>query len=184
MPNKLKKYPAFTLVELLIVIGIIGIMSVVGIVSLNSGKSQLKLQSAQREVAATIKLAQSYTLQGKTQNGATPCGYGFRFSDDENYEIFYNPSGLGGLDCSAMNSDSTYRQWISGSSSAAESNSLKNDVRITNNPATDVEMYFTVPHAGMYDNSGSAFSSLTLNFDLDGVSKSMIIGANAAITEN
>lgn len=194
MSNRIKKHPAFTLIELLIVIGIIGIMSVVGIVSLGSGKSKLKLQSAQREVAATIKLAQSYALQGKTQNGATPCGYGFRLdpndsTDKKKYEIFYNA----GPNCDQKNSDPNYRHYRNGNpdpSGIAESHELGNGVKLkapniySGDPNT-TELYFTIPHAKMYNNTGNDFTfAPDFEFDLGGVSKSMVIGANAAITEN
>lgn len=80
----------FTLLELMVVIGIIGIMTGVGLVSLVPAKKHYALKSAQDEVTAAIKLAQSYALQGKMpSSGDIACAYGFYFVDSSKYQIFY-----------------------------------------------------------------------------------------------
>ncbi len=192
-----RKYRGFSFVELMSVIVIIGIMSAVAFVSLSSSKSSAKLGAAQREVAAAIKLAQSYALQGRmeapeTGSGlAVPCGYGIHFISEENYEIFYNP---GPTDCAKKNSgeDTVYgKDYLHhrSSSQIAESGSLKDGVVLTNSPfySKDTEIYFTTPSARMFDWSGANYSAanlITLEFkDPTDNTKAIIINPSGSITE-
>lgn len=179
----MKYYRAVTLVEMMVVIAIIGIITGVTIVSFQSGKSSSRLQAAQREVAATIKLAQSYALQGKAQGGVTPCGYGFRFSDSSHYEIFYNPSG--GSTCEAKNNDPSQRQWIdAGSTPAAESLELNNGVTLSSS-VLNTQIYFTVPHANEYNSAGNLYaSSQTLTFNFSGTTKTITINPGGHVDES
>ncbi|MFA7209733.1 MAG: type II secretion system protein [Parcubacteria group bacterium] len=130
-PKNQQNYKGVTLIELLVVIAIIGIMSGVGLLSLQPSKLDARLKAAQGEVAAAIRLAQSYALQGKTQDGAAPCGYGFQFTSQTDYRIFYRIPNAG--DCNPTSS--RYN---------AESFVLKDGVEID---PVDVnqEIYFTVP---------------------------------------
>lgn len=197
----LKKYKAFTLIELLIVIAIIGIMSSVIFVSINSNKSAARLQTAQREVSSAIKLAQAYALQGKNQeypvgSGTfiTPCGYGFRFTDTTNYEIFYNMPGSGIQDCAWKNGRWQDRQWQNvGQTPRAETFTLKNGVTLSS-PAignlnnNDTEIYFTVPHAEMFGKDGNQYP-LTREFvfnygGVGGTTKKITINRGGFVTEN
>lgn len=182
-----RKYKAFTLVELMAVVAIIGIITAAGFVSLQSGKNSAALQTAQRQVASEIKLAQSYALQGKTQGGATPCGYGFRFTDSAHYEIFYNP----GTDCDTLNngSDASYLHYKSGVSASAESGSLGNgvvlkDVSGSAFTSAATEIYFTVPRGDMYDSSGTGFASKLFDFSDGSGTKSITINPGGSVSEN
>ena len=85
-------FRGFTLLEAVITIAIIGILSGIGIVSLTSSRNQAKLKSAQTEVAATIKLAQSYALQGKNCDGNMPSSYKFHIRNNKDYSIRCNDS--------------------------------------------------------------------------------------------
>jgi len=189
--------------ELLLVIAIIGIMTVAGFVSLSSSRTNTKLQTAQREVASVIKLAQSYALQGKvTPNGTTPCGFGFRFDPTDTthtkYEIFYNtwgPSGWGGYsNCTAMNADSDARQWKAGASHspALEYFQLNNgvtlsapDIYASGNPPNTTEIYFTIPDGGIYDNTGNTYAgSQMFTFSLSGATKTITFGTGGSVAES
>lgn len=75
----MKNYQGVTFIELVVVIAMIGIMASVVVVSMSSSRNQAKLKAAQTEVASTIKLAQSYALQGRQFSGATPKYYGVVF---------------------------------------------------------------------------------------------------------
>ena len=179
------------------VVAIIAIMSAVGFASLQSAKSASRLKTAKREVAATIKLAQSYALQGKMQNGATPCGYGFRFPDNDNvnYEIFYNP----GPDCDKKNSgtDLTYLKkylhytdvGILPASQTAESFSLKNGVTLVINASApgnaNREIYFTVPRANIFNGVGAPYPEIqSFWFEYSGDFKMIIFNPGGYVTEN
>jgi len=124
-------YKGVTFMELLVVIAIIGIMGSVGLVSLQSSKLDARLKAAQGEVAASIRLAQSYALQGKTQAGAAPCGYGFRFTSQTDYQIFYRTPAA-----SVCNPASPRHN--------AESFVLKDGGEIDQSDVNQ-EVYFTVP---------------------------------------
>lgn len=81
----------FTLLEVMIIIGIIIIMTAVAIVSLGSARTETKLKAAQREVAAAVKLTQSYALQGKMCLGNSPQFYKFKFyGGSADYGIYCN----------------------------------------------------------------------------------------------
>ena len=54
--------PAFTLLELLIIIAIMGLMATVGVVSVRSGQSTARLKGATRDIFAAIRAARSTAL--------------------------------------------------------------------------------------------------------------------------
>ena len=87
MKNLFGKKKAFSLVELMIVIGIIGIMSSVTIISMQGGKTEKELEVAAREVSATIREAQSNSLSGK--NASSDCQhYDFTYAaSSANYSV-------------------------------------------------------------------------------------------------
>lgn len=179
----MRHYRALAFVEMMIVIAIIGIIASVTIASFQPGRSSTRLKAAQREIVATIKLAQSYALNGKKQGGTTPCGYGFRFSDSSHYEIFYNPRG--GSSCVAKNSDPNQRHYLDSTNTpAAESFALSNNVTL-NSLVGDTEIYFTIPHANVYDEAGSSYlSPQTLTFIFGGATKTITINPGGYVNEN
>lgn len=97
------------MLEILITVAILSIMCVVVIVSLFPVKNKMALNAAKREVASAIKLAQSYSFQGRVMedgggNGVkdVPIIYGVQIHPNE-YKICFRPddgSGTGG--CESM----------------------------------------------------------------------------------
>lgn len=186
---KIKKYKAVSLLELMTVIAIIAIMTGMGIVSFQGSRTTSKLQAAQREVASTIKLAQSYALEGRTQAGgaglpAAPCGYGVRFNTNTQYVIYYNLKP-GGTTCEARHLNANFRRYINNIwSRVMQTGELQNGVTRVgppNNP-NEVDVYFTVPFANMFwlgdQNSGS------MNFNYGGVIKNMNVNyPSGVVTE-
>ncbi len=190
----MKNYRAVTMIEMIIVIAIIGIMAGLVMVSLQSGRSSSRLQSAQRNVTATIKLAQSYALQGKTQGGVTPCGYGFRFTANNAYEIFYNPRTGGYTSCNEQNNvlnmaDLQYN----GTSQTAEFYTLDAGVTLNSPVVTDftassadnaTEIYFTIPHANAFKKDGTKYDAETnLRFIFSGDTKDITIRIGGYVSE-
>jgi prepilin-type N-terminal cleavage/methylation domain-containing protein len=185
-----KKYRGFSLIELMVVIGIIAIMSIILLVSFNSNKSQSRLKVAQRETASAIKLAQSYALQGKTQGGATPCGYGFIFTLNNQYQIYYNLPGAS--TCTIRNSDVNYRHYRASAPDASvlgESAALKSGVILSPYSQNNTDIYFTVPQANTYKNAGTAYDvaqTLTFSSTISGTTntKTITINPGGYVTEN
>jgi len=169
--------------ELLLVIAIIGIMTVAGFVSLSSNRTNTNLQTAQREVASVIKLAQSYALQGKAQGGNTPCGYGFRFIDATNYQIFYN-TPASGTTCDQDNTVAAYLHYRTSApiSQTAETGSLKNNVTLSGvADYTTTEIYWTVPFGSMYDKTGTSFNAITFTLNS---SKTITVNPGGSVAES
>jgi prepilin-type N-terminal cleavage/methylation domain-containing protein len=152
-----RRYNAFTLIELMMVMAIIGIMSVVAYATLTGGRPAARLKSAQREVAAVIRLAQGYALQGKTQNGATPCGYGVSFDNNKTtYHIFYNFFDTARFaNCDVQNNDSPQeRRDKNPNSTNAEDYTLKDGATLSSPNWNRASVFFTVPHGRIFDYSG------------------------------
>jgi len=195
-----KRYRAFTLNEIIMVMAIISILSLVGFLALRGARSVSQFKAAQREVASTIKLAQSYALQGKLQADPagsgliSPCGYGFHFKNETEYEIFYNlpDEADPALKCAGKNVLAEYRRWrdeASGKSVSAESFSLKNGVELISAPDS-VEIYFTLPHANIFDTDGAPFintypsgSPLEMEFLSGTATKSVYLDSGGFVTE-
>jgi prepilin-type N-terminal cleavage/methylation domain-containing protein len=182
MEQKLKKKRGMTLVELVVVMSIIAIFVALSFYSFQNSRVGARLDRAQSEVSATIKLAQSYALQGRVQTGEIVCGYGFRFKNDSDYEIYY--TGLNSSDypsgCDSQNGNLNYRRYNNdGYSGSVEEYSLT-DGTTSIDSATDI--FFTLPHANAY-NSGSPFSDTIIKFSNSGQTESVIVNKYGMITE-
>ena len=171
------KLLGFTLVELMVVIAMIGIMSAISIAFLHSLKTKARLKSAQLEVTATIKTAQSYALQGRKQIGDTVCGYGFRFKDAGNYEIFYNKKSVSG-GCTLHYINPT-------SSKVVFNGKLSVGVTLKTPSFNQAQIFFTLPHANAYDSNGAIFLGNTFVFRTGSSNtKQITINKRALITAN
>lgn len=190
MKTHFKSYRAVTMIELLMVMAIISIMTTVGIASWQSSQADAKLRTAQREVAATVKLAQSYALQGKMQddgsgNMVTPCGYGFMFTSSTAYQIFYNlpPAGT---DCRTYNSSASDRTYIAGKSKTIGS-SLGSGITMTS-AVTLGTVYYTTPFANVFALDGTPYDSThtkkQLFFSYGSSAKNIIIDYGGDVIES
>ncbi len=156
----------FTLLELMVVIALIAFVGLASIIFMSPAKKNVALRASQREVASTIRLAQSYALQGKMPTGLDSiCGWGFRFSDSENYQIFYYTN-----DCdSPGNSTGT---------TSFENYPLSRGVAVSG--GNNIKIFFRIPH-------GNAAiinqNDITLSFGSD-ESKTISISSSGAVTEN
>ncbi|EKE10757.1 MAG: hypothetical protein ACD_15C00204G0009 [uncultured bacterium] len=172
----------FTLIELLVVISIMSIMASVGFMSYQYSKRDAALRAAQREVATVIRLAQSYATQGKTQGSVgsefTPCGYGFEFTANNRYRIFYVRAASGGS-CK----DDTYS---SGSTKYEVSEFSLEDYVTTTSSMNSTVMYFRIPFGVIQGNNGISFSGTTITLshptDADDTI-SVQVGSNGKVAE-
>ena len=151
----------------MVILAIIVIMTGVSIVSLSPSRRYQALKAAQDEVTASIKLAQSYALQGRTVSGISRvCGYGFKFTNETDYQIFYYTAGD---DCA----DAKSEQEI-------EEAKLGNGVKLQSPGEADTLIYFSIPNASV----SGAGSGQTFVFDLAGDTKSITINPAGLVTEN
>ncbi len=167
----------FTLVELMVVIAMVGIMSAVTIASLHNLKTKARLKSAQSEIAIAIKTAQSYALQGKKQQGGnTVCGYGFRFKNSNNYEIFYNEKSVSG-GCVGLHYGSYSKVILD--------RKLVTGVKLEAPSFNQTQIFFTLPHANAYNYKGAPFLGSTFVFR-SGTNnkKQIVISKQILITNN
>jgi prepilin-type N-terminal cleavage/methylation domain-containing protein len=192
MKIKSKNKRGFSLVELMIVISIIGIMSVLGMASFRSSRAYLNLDLSQRELAAAIKLAQSYAIQGKTQIVAgeemLPCGYGLRFTEEKKFEIFFNKNPETET-CQKINQTASAEDMHFGNQSvSAETFEFKEGVTLEGvSDFATTEIYFTIPHANVYNYAGNLLlleKEYVLAYpDLE-ETKTVKVNARGAINEN
>ena len=97
------KPQGFTLVELIIITAIVGLLAGVTLVSIRGGDDTTAMDSAVRQLASDIKLAQSKSLAGEQHNGAFPQGgYGIEIfrsvyadSSEGDYALFADVDGDG-----------------------------------------------------------------------------------------
>jgi Tfp pilus assembly protein FimT len=88
---KIRKYKAFSALELLTIIAMITILTAISLSSMSRIRPDAKLKAAQRELAATIKQAQSYALEGKNIPGTSSISsFGICFDDSKTYKLIYN----------------------------------------------------------------------------------------------
>lgn len=165
--NRKEKNKGFTLLELMVVISIIGIMTSVGLVSLSSSRKDMLLKTSQDEVISAIKLAQSYALQGKVVPSETSkiCGFGFKFTTDTEYEIFYYNTASS--DCTGGKNENYL-----------EGQELKSGVKLTDPSPDDSKIYFSLPSARVTA-SGGVPKTFGLNSE-----KTVTINSFGLVTKN
>ncbi|MCX6761804.1 MAG: GspH/FimT family pseudopilin [Candidatus Moranbacteria bacterium] len=148
----------FSFVELMVVIAIIGIMVAVVTVSFGGSRATTRLKAAQDEVTSAIKLAQSYALQGKIPAaGVKPSAYGFKFTSNQSYQIFYVAGGV---------------------ETALETYSLSDKgVTLTSPAPASTRLTFDLPNGNFGGNSG------TLTFTYSGKSRQIDISSGGAVVE-
>jgi type II secretory pathway pseudopilin PulG len=190
---KLKtKLSGFTFLELIIIISIIGIGASVAIVSLNSSKNYTKLKAAQADIATSIKMAQSYSLQGKTQPGEKVCGYGFRFQDNTHYSIYYiKLHTVINDNCGEQNINQIYRSFLSAgednTATADQAYALSDGVELSSS-IEDAVIFFDIPSANVYNKDGLELDApISLEFECppgSGDKKSITMNELGLITED
>jgi prepilin-type N-terminal cleavage/methylation domain-containing protein len=171
--KKRKNFRGHTFVELMAVLAIIGIMVAVTMVSMNAANTDNKLKAAQREVASAIRMAQSNALQGKTVSENVPRYWGFKFTSNNTYIVFYNDT-INGPEASDVNSGT-----------GVESHVLNNGVALNTFTASpnSTRVIFTVPNATVTLPIASPLT-LTLTFLSGSLSKTDLITSGGVVTEN
>ena len=90
--SKANNNRAFTLIEMMVVVGIVIVITGLSFAGYKSGQSQYALQISAQELASNLRRAQSMALSTVTQNGQAPAGgYGIYFNKattDNSYILF------------------------------------------------------------------------------------------------
>ena len=73
---------SFTLVELLVVTGIIVFLTALTLPNYRFGDRHLALQRSAHKMAQSLRMAQEYAISAKASDGVVPAGYGMYFDLD------------------------------------------------------------------------------------------------------
>lgn len=73
-------FRGYTLVEMLLVIGVVAMLATIVTVQFVQTRQRLGLNSAQRVISADIRQALQWAQSGRTQGGSVPQGYGVVFT--------------------------------------------------------------------------------------------------------
>lgn len=90
-----KQQSAFTLIELLVVLGIFAILGTATVANYRTGSRQSQLRLTAQELAANIRLAQSYAIGSKDySDGTNPSqppkgGWGIHIDQANNPHVYY-----------------------------------------------------------------------------------------------
>jgi prepilin-type N-terminal cleavage/methylation domain-containing protein len=104
----------FTLVEMLVVIGIIAILTLILFVSYQPFKKELALQRAATKMAQDVRRAQEKAVSTEEFNNKIPKGYGIYFKCDappdcsRHYVLFADSNGNGRYDGSSEKVEDIY----------------------------------------------------------------------------
>ena len=163
--NKTTKLTGFTLLEMIITVAIIGILASITVISFTSSRNEVRVKAAQAEVAASIKLAHSYALQGRADGGTTPSYYGIRFFSSTNYAL----CGCSNSTCS----DCAY-------ASAEEKYSLQNGVVLHSPSLANAWVTFSIPNGRVQTGSGM----FTIRSSDGSQTKGISVNSNGYVTEH
>ena len=125
----LKPESGFTLIEILVMLGIMSMLSGVMLVYSRSSEKVILLSREQARVISLMARAKSFSLQTYIE-GKSACGYGIHIDKDKNTVIVFRDLAA---DCAA--SDNIY---VADSDESVEKFILSKDVRIKSSDATDI----------------------------------------------
>lgn len=156
----MKTKKGFTLVELLVVMGMSAIMIAVTLVSMGDARSRKAVEGEARKMAATIREVQNYALTGKKFDATQPtCSIGI---DDivagaSQYETYYRHRNALGSSCA----DSTNVPVSQSFQTYIFQNGVK--TRSIAEGGADVNNFgFSVPRGNLVDAYGAALASVQI----------------------
>jgi prepilin-type N-terminal cleavage/methylation domain-containing protein len=87
-PSTLNPSAGFTLIEFLVVLGIMALLSSIAILYSRTGEQQILLFKEQAKVVSVILRAKSLAIQTFAETSAGVCGYGVHFFPDGRFILF------------------------------------------------------------------------------------------------
>ncbi len=95
----MNKQRGFTLIELVVAMGVFLSLFLIVIVNFRSGESINELRLETQKVASDIRKIQTLSLTGSNYNGSSVGigGYGIMFSEDNNDYVFFNDADADGV---------------------------------------------------------------------------------------
>ena len=143
----MKNKKGFTFIELMVVIAIIGIMTAVILVSQQDTKNARTVQTAGRNLTATIRELQNNAVTGKQIVDASStkviCGYGIIVSGGNSYDLFYNYYDKGTPNANCDSVGTTYDN--SKSSKYVSASKFGNNVTT----GTSMTVFYSVPYGSV-----------------------------------
>lgn len=134
--------PAFTLIEILVILAIVGILSTIMLVDFGSSRVTQELEGSAREVAGAFREAQNYALTGyQGVTGSDPCRFDVTWGASAYTTVYWYKDGAG--DCTQ--------------SSLLRSYTLRNGI-VFSGVGT---YHFTLPHAAVSFGGASLPVTLT-----------------------
>ncbi|MEX0689857.1 MAG: type II secretion system protein [Candidatus Paceibacterota bacterium] len=138
--NKKNKSSGFTLLEIIVVIGITVLLSTLAVTYNRSNERQLLMFRSQSEIVSAMNRARALALErfDEPVEGKDLCGVGVRVSGEKDFHIFLDLENKG----NCLNSDRRY----SGSEEDFESFELAPQVEFAQGTSQGLEVLFVSPH--------------------------------------
>ncbi len=140
----------FTMIEMIVVLGILILVSGILLIHYRTGEAQYELRQSVNEFVSKIRESQMLALSGVNQEDEKIYGYGIYSKDEHSYVIFYNLN------------ESSGEIYTAGESIDLETISLPSNISLS---PIDVSIFFVPPDPITYIN-GSNNPDINQNFIL------------------
>jgi len=146
----------FTLIEILIVTGIIILLSITFLANYDAMKWQVDLNSEAKRTVSVLKQAQAMALTGKMIKGIRPTGYGVYFKQQDgniDYYLLFADSAT----------SSRKNAYDAGEDIIVQTFNLPEGIDLLK--GTDMSIVFDIPEGGIYKNGSSATGTTVLELN-------------------
>ncbi|MFO7807339.1 MAG: type II secretion system protein [Candidatus Moraniibacteriota bacterium] len=154
--NKKNKNTGFTLIEILISVGIIAILSatMLQVTSISNTQKQLTIEVSKAQ--SFLRMAQSYSLsipQDVVTSTRHICGFGFYPATEKDYKVFYVYNENFNSNPEACENESNYTPSSSIGSEIIEEASLSGDYEFASFGVSKA-VFFKAPYGRVYESGG------------------------------
>jgi len=159
------KTKGFTLIELIVIVGILSLLSAYLVTYSKTGEKQIVFFKEQNILTSAIFRAKNLAVSTYGRGSANSCGYGIHFNLGTPQEIIIFSDLTSGSDCSRANKAYSLNENI-------EKIVLDSRVRITNSPR---DFIFIPPDPTVYPSGG-----VVINLELNDRSKSAVVSVSGS----